>query len=76
MALNSPTTELPAETGAPIPAIVSFGRTFLHEVIRLSVCAVSRGGVCVVLLALAVLTILTIGQPPPNPNPNPAILFF
>lgn len=55
-------------------AIVSFGRAFLHDVMRLGVCAVSSGGLSVVLLGLTVLTILTTGagQPTPSPVPSPS----
>lgn len=76
MASNSPTPELSADAGTPKPVTVSFGQRCLNEVIRLGVCAVSRGGLSVVLLMLAVLTILTPGgQPHPTPNPNPSLLF-
>lgn len=62
--------------GAPIHLIVSFARILLDKVIWLGVRAVRNGGVRGVLLALAVLAFLAIGQPNPTPNPNPSILFF
>jgi len=68
--------ELRDNGGAPMHAIVSFGRVFLHEMIRLGVRVAGGGGVSMVLLTLAVLIFLTSGQPNPSPNPNPSVLLF
>jgi hypothetical protein len=65
-------TELPEEIEASIPVIVSFGRTFLNEVIRLSICVGSNGSVSG-MLTLAVLTMFLAD---PNPAPTPIPLPF
>lgn len=63
-------TELPGEIGVSIHAVVPFGRMLLSEVIWLGCCAGS-GGVGGTLLTLAVLTVLTAGNPSPTPIPIP-----
>jgi hypothetical protein len=70
MPANNLTSELLEKMGLLIQTVVSIGRTFLSEVIRLSVCAGS-GGVGRALLTLAVFTILCAGDPTPTPTPTP-----
>lgn len=64
-------TESLGKVGASIHVIVSFGRSFLNEVISLRLCAGIGGGVSGALLTFAVLAILTAGQPTPTPTPAP-----
>jgi hypothetical protein len=59
----------PDTTKTPRGTVVSFGQKFLHQVTWLGLCA--GGGVSGTLLILAVLTILSIGQPHPTPTPSP-----
>lgn len=66
---NNLATKLLEKIAASVPAIVSFGRTFLNEVITWGVCAGRNGGVRG-MLTLAVLTMF-LADPNPTPTPTP-----
>jgi hypothetical protein len=55
----------------PIHEVASFGRSFLNQVVKLSVCAGSGSSLNVTMITLAVLTILCHGDPYPTPTPTP-----